>query len=194
MLPTAYFSLLTVKSPEYTRTRRDAPRQSSVGDRMRVLDLKLFRDLRRLWAQALAIALVIAGGVATLVLAVGSFRSLDETRVAYYERNGFADVFAVVRRAPKTLVDRIAEIPGVAAVNARIEKLALLDLPNFREPATGQFISLPEDGEPALNRPYLRIGRMPEPGRTDEVVVNENFAKAHAFTPGARFSAILNGR
>jgi putative ABC transport system permease protein len=43
---------------------------------MRALDRKLFRDLARLWAQALAIALVVAGGVATLVLAVGSFRSL----------------------------------------------------------------------------------------------------------------------
>ena len=31
---------------------------------MRALDRKLLRDLRRLWAQALAIALVIAGGVA----------------------------------------------------------------------------------------------------------------------------------
>src|SRR3954447_7785880 len=49
-------------------------------------DDPLVRDLRRLWAQALAIALVIAGAVATLVMAVGSSRSLDETRIAYYER------------------------------------------------------------------------------------------------------------
>ena len=121
---------------------------------MQTLDIKLFRDLRRLWAQALAISLVIAGGVATLVLAVGSHRSLEETRTAYYERYAFADVFALVRRAPKTLVDQIAEIPGVAAVDARIAKLALLDIPNFREPATGQFISLPDIGEPALDRLY----------------------------------------
>ena len=46
---------------------------------MRMLDLKLLRDLRRLWAQGLAIALVVAGGVATLVMAVGSYRSLDDT-------------------------------------------------------------------------------------------------------------------
>jgi putative ABC transport system permease protein len=161
---------------------------------MRVLDLKLVRDLKRLWAQALAIAFVVAGGVATLVLAVGSARSLDETRTAYYERYRFADVFAAVKRAPETLVGRIAEIPGVAAVDARIAKLALLDIPNFRQPATGQFISLPESGEPLLNRLYMRVGRMPEPGRAEEVVVNETFAKAHAFAPGSRFSAILNGR
>ncbi len=53
---------------------------------MRALNIKLLRDLRRLWAQALAIALVIAGGVATVVMAVGSHHALDETRIAYYER------------------------------------------------------------------------------------------------------------
>lgn len=160
---------------------------------MRVLDLKLFRDLTRLWTQVLAIALVVAGGVAALVMAVGSLRSLDETRIAYYERYQFADVFATVRRAPKTLLNRIAEIPGVAAVDARIAKLALLDVPEMREPATGMFISLPPSGEPELNRLYMRSGRSPEPGSADEVVISESFANAHAFTSGSRFSAILNG-
>jgi len=161
---------------------------------MRALDKKLFRDLRRLWIQALAIALVIAGGVATFVLAGGSLRTLEDTRDAYYERYRFADVFALVRRAPRTLGDRIAEIPGVSAVETRIAKFALLDVPNAREPATGQFISVPEGGEPLLNRPYLRSGRMPEAGRAAEVVISESFAKAHELTPGSQFSAILNGR
>lgn len=161
---------------------------------MRALDLKLFRDLRRLWAQALAIALVIAGGVASLIMAVGSYRSLDDTRIAYYERYQFADVFALVRRAPKGLVDRIAEISGVLAVDARIAKLALLDIPNFPEPATAQVISLPDGRQPTLNQIYMRVGRMPEALSSHEVVVNEAFANAHRFAPGSRFSAILNGR
>lgn len=159
-----------------------------------MLDRKLLRDIMRLWAQALAIALVIAGGVAALLMAVGSYRSLDETRLAYYERYQFADVFASVRRAPKSLIGPIAETPGVAAVEARIATLALLDVPGMREPATGQFISLPETREPLLNRLHLRLGRMPEPDRAEEVVVSESFAKAHDFVPGSRFSAILNGR
>lgn len=161
---------------------------------MHVLDKKLIRDLRRLWAQALAIALVVAGGVATVILAVGSLRSLQETRIAYYERYQFADVFALVKRAPKELVAQIAEIPGVAAVEARVAKLALLDIPNFREPATGQFISLPNGSQPSLNQLYMRSGRMPAPASTDEVIVDEGFAKTHGFALGSRFSAILNGR
>lgn len=161
---------------------------------MHPLDLKLLRDLRRLWAQVLAIALVVAGGVSTLVLAVGSLRSLEESRIAYYERYQFSDVFALVRRAPKTLLDEITEIPGVAAAQGRIAKLALLDIPQFQEPATGQFISLPESGQPVLNRLYMRMGRLPDPNKADEVVVTEGFAKAHAFAVGSRFAAILNGR
>lgn len=76
----------------------------------------------------------------------------------------------------------------------RIAELALLDVPNFREPATGRLISLPESGPPLLNRLYIRGGRLPDPHDLDEVVVNESFAKAHAFEPGDRFSATLNGR
>jgi putative ABC transport system permease protein len=161
---------------------------------MSVLDIKLLRDVRRLWAQSLAIAFVVAGGVASLVMAVGSLNSLEETRIAYYERLQFADVFALARRAPKTLLTEIAEIPGVTAAEGRIVKLALLDIPQFAEPATGEFISLPEGGQPRLNQLYLRSGRLPQATSEQEVVVTDGFAKAHRFVPGSRFSAILNGR
>lgn len=161
---------------------------------MATLDVKLLRDLRRMWAQSLAIAFVVAGGVASLVMAVGSLTSLEETRIAYYERLQFADVFALTRRAPKAVLAQIAEIPGVAAAEGRIAKLALLDVPGLAEPATGQFVSLPESGQPHLNQLYLRSGRLPEPTSAQEVVVTDGFAKAHRFTAGSRFSAILNGR
>ncbi|MCC2654122.1 MAG: hypothetical protein K0Q60_4288, partial [Microvirga sp.] len=80
------------------------------------------------------------------------------------------------------------------AVEARIAKLALLDVPGFEQPATAQFVSLPEDGQPVLNRLHLRLGRLPEPHSAEEVVLSESFAAAHGFAPGSRFSAILNGR
>jgi putative ABC transport system permease protein len=161
---------------------------------MRSLDKKLMRDFRRMWAQVLAIALVLASGIATLVLALGALRSLDETRAAYYDRYGFADVFASVTRAPVSVAGKLAEIPGVATVDTRIRKLALLDIEGFSQPATGLFISMPDRGGQKLNRLYLREGRLPEPGLANEIVINESFAKAHRFRPGAEVKAILNGR
>jgi putative ABC transport system permease protein len=160
---------------------------------MRALDKKLLRDLARLWAQAIAVALVMACGVATLILAVGVYRSLEETRTVYYERYRFGDVFATAVRAPDSLAATVATIDGVAATEPRIVQRGLLDIEGLREPATGQFISLPPDGFVAVNALALREGRLPEPGRGNEAVVNADFADAHHFAPGAEVGAIVDG-
>lgn len=161
---------------------------------MSMLDRKLLRDLSRMWAQALAIALVMAAGVATLILAIGSYRSLLETRDAYYERYRFADIFATATRAPVLLERQFAAIPGIAAVETRIAKGALLDSPEFPEPASGLALSVPDHGEPRLNRLYMRSGRMPQPGSASEVTVNESFATANRLGIGDHFHAVMNGR
>ena len=77
---------------------------------MRALDTKLFRDIKRLWAQSLAVALVLAAGVATMLIGVGAQQSLSETRQAFYERSQFAHVFASVVRAPKSVVVQLREL------------------------------------------------------------------------------------
>lgn len=161
---------------------------------MSVLDKKILRDLGRLWSQALAIALVMAAGVATLILAIGAYQSLWETRAAYYERHSFADVFATVTRAPQWLAGRIERIDGVAAVETRISKPAILDVAGFDPPATSTVLSLPDHRAVRLNRTYLRAGRYPEAGSAREAVVNEAFALAHGLAIGASFGAILNGK
>ncbi len=161
---------------------------------MRALDLKLMRDLRRLWAQCLAIALVLGCGVMVLVLATGTERSLRLTRDAYYDRGHFAQIFAAATRVPKQLLPEIARIPGVAQVEARVSMNVVVDLPGMVEPAQARLLSLPAAGAPVLNRPTVRLGRLPEPGRIDEVALSENFAEANGLAPGASFAAILNGQ
>jgi len=158
------------------------------------LDKKLVRDLWHMRGQAIAIALVIAAGVATLILAIGAHRSLSETRRAYYERYRFADAFAQARRAPNHLREALARIPGVSAVETRIAGSVILDIEDFTEPVSGRLVSLPPFGEPQLNALFLREGRLPDPRRDDEIAINESFAKAHGFRPGARLAAVLNGR
>lgn len=159
---------------------------------MHAIDRKLLRDFRRLWAQALAIAIVLACGVAILITSFGMYRALDETRDAYYERNRFADVFANARRAPMRLVRQIEEISGVQAVEARVTGTVILDLPDRIETAVGSILSLPEIGQPRLNVPLLRTGRLPT--ATGEIAVNEPFALANGFALGDQFDANLNGR
>jgi putative ABC transport system permease protein len=161
---------------------------------MKALDRKLIRDVKRMWAQALAVALVMAAGVATLLIGVGAYQSLSETRRAYYDRYQFADIFVTVERAPNAILNELRELPGVARAEIRIVKFALLDIAGYDLPASALVISLPEGGMPLLNSLYLRSGRLPETDQPGEVAVNEGFAKAHGFQSGSTFSAILNGK
>ncbi len=161
---------------------------------MDALDKKLLRDFRRLWMQALAIALVLACGVAILLTSIGISVALSETRSAYYERNRFADVFVHATRAPETLIAEIAAIDGVVGVEPRITGNAILDIPERVRTSVGQIISLPESGAPILNIPVLVSGRLPDPTALDEIMVNEPFAEANGFLPGDGFSANIRGQ
>src|ERR1700742_2529108 len=132
------------------------------------LDRKLLRDLSQMKGQSFAIALVIAAGVATFVNSRTIVNSLELTRSTFYERYRFADVFARVKRAPNSMTERLAEIPGVAQVETRVVEQVTLDVPGLAEPAVGQLISLPVVRPPRLNQLYLRRGRQLTVRRREE--------------------------
>ncbi|WP_040671712.1 ABC transporter permease [Rhodobacter ferrooxidans] len=161
---------------------------------MSALNRKLLHDLVRIWAQTLAIAGVLGCGIMVLVMGTGVQRSLTETRAAYYERNRFAEVFVQATRAPRSLLPEIAALEGVALAEVRVVLSAVLDLDGMAEPATARILSLPASGNPVLNVPLLRSGRMPDPLHADEVVVAEAFAMANALHPGDRFRAVIEGQ
>ena len=157
------------------------------------LDHKLLRDLWRIKGQAIAIGAVIAVGVMMLVMMTGLTASLTETRDAYYERYRLAGVFAPVNRAPERLGGRLADIPGVASVQTRVQGRALIDQPGQVLPVQAQAVSLPDRGRPALNDVYLTDGRMPASGRPDEILLLRSFALAHDLRPGDSLRATMNG-
>lgn len=160
---------------------------------MHVLHLKLLRELRRLWAQVASIALVMAAGVATLIIGIGTYQSLEQTRSSYYASNNFADIFASLARAPRSLLNELGAIDGVLAADGRIVRLATADIEGLAEPASVLLISLPEDS-PVLNQLYLRAGRPPELGHGTEAVVSEVFAQARGLVPGSRLDVVMNGK
>ncbi|HVU33520.1 MAG TPA: hypothetical protein VHE61_08805, partial [Opitutaceae bacterium] len=65
---------------------------------MTLLDRKLLRDLRALKSQALAVALVMACGLAMMITTRSLMLSLETTRDTYYEEYHFAQVFARLKR------------------------------------------------------------------------------------------------
>jgi putative ABC transport system permease protein len=161
---------------------------------MLALDRKVLRDLFRMRGAALAIALVMACGVAAFVVPMSTLISVEQAQTDYYAAAGFPDVFVALERAPTSLADRLAAIPGVARVETRLVRPVTLDMPDLPEPASGRLISLPDRRAQELTRIWLRSGRLPRPERADEVVAVESFAEAHGLGEGDRVRALVNGR
>lgn len=161
---------------------------------MKALSRKLWRDLWRMKGQVFAITLVVVSGAATFIMFMSTMDSLTLTRDTFYRDYRFADVFVNLKRAPESLKEKIRAIPGVDEVETRVAASVKLDIPGFSEPVTGKIVSIPDDGRPLLNRLYMTRGRLADPAKDYEVVVNESFATAHGFALGDRFAAIINGK
>jgi putative ABC transport system permease protein len=161
--------------------------------KINALDRKLLRDLWHLRGQLLAVAAIVGCGIGIFLTMRGMYESLVYERADYYAQYRFADVFDNVKRAPESLTKRIAEIPGVAAVETGISLEVTLDVPGLKEPATGQLITIPQQGPALLNQVYIRRGRTISPNATDEVLVSEAFARANSLEPGSRLDAVING-
>ena len=161
---------------------------------MQALEKKLLRDLWHMKGQAAAIALVIASGVATFIMSKSTLDSLQLTQALFYSDCRFAEVFGNLKRAPESLRARIEAITGVQHVETRVLAAASLDIAGWSDPVTAQIVSVPDHGQPALNRLFLRSGRMVDATRDDEVIIGEAFATAHGFKPGDSFHATINGR
>ncbi|MBK8147020.1 MAG: ABC transporter permease [Acidobacteria bacterium] len=161
---------------------------------MNTLNRKLLRDFWRLRGQVTAVVLVVACGVAAFVAMRGNHHSLLASQNATYEEFRFADVFVNVKRAPVSVIGKIAAIDGVAAAETRIVRDVTLDIAGLDEPATGRLVSIPETRRDFLNGVFIRKGRYIEAGRRDEVLASEAFVEANKLDVGDDLSAIINGR
>ncbi len=160
---------------------------------MRALDIKLFRDLWNVRGQVIAIALVLGAGIATYVMSAATLDSLLSTQARLYRQYRFPEFFVGLKRAPASVRDRVAALPGVQIVEDRVIAPANIELPSYAIPVSGSIISLPEHAG-ALNLLHVHAGRLPEPGRDNEAVVSDGFAKAHKLIPDFPLNLTINGR
>jgi putative ABC transport system permease protein len=170
---------------------------------MKALDRKLLRDLRLMWSQALTIALVVASGIGGFITTLSAVDSLAAARERFYADGRFADVFVGVKRAPDAIVDTLQALPGVADVQTTIEFAVRVQVEGSSDPVIGQLIGIDRRQPLRMNRITLRRGHAEDasmsPGRPADdgalpVFASEAFAIAHSLQPGARLSALVNGR
>jgi putative ABC transport system permease protein len=158
------------------------------------LGKKLVRDLWRLRYQGFTIAVLVACGIASFVSAVAAAASMQASRDAFYAEARFADIFCSLKRAPRVVLERLRDLPGVSAVDGRLVDDYRVELPETSEPVIARFVSLAWPPAEHLDRVMLRAGRLVEPGSTQEVVVSEAFADAWHLVPGSTLAAVINER
>ena len=173
---------------------------------MKALDRKLLRDLLLMWSQALTIALVVASGVGGFITTLSAVDSLALARDRFYANGHFADVFASVKRAPNALAETLRAMPGVADVQTTVEQIVRIELPGVADLVIGQLIGVDPRSPPRMNLVSVRNGRALDTGTgtgtegmrlSDQAIptlVSAAFADARGLHPGARISALINGK
>lgn len=161
---------------------------------MRPLNRKLLRDAWHYRGQLVAIALVVASGIALFVSLRSMHGYLRNSRDRYYASSRFAHVFNNVRRAPMAAVREVARVRGVTAVDPRIVADVVADVPRLDEPARVRLVSVEVPRAAALNDVHLSLGRWPEAARQDEAIASRAFAAANHLTIGDSVGVVLNGR
>ena len=78
-------------------------------------------------------------------------------------------------------------------MEVRSVEAARLLVTEMEDPARAQVLSIPDRGDPGVNQLVIRRGRYPRPGRNDEVLILDSFAREHGIGPGDALSAIMNG-
>ncbi len=152
---------------------------------MRVLRVKLRRDLRRQRGQFAAIALTIFLGVTLFGATYDAYRNLKASYQEAYIRYHFANL--TVSGGSTARIARAARAtPGVAAVQTRVQ--ADIPLRIGRTKLLGRVVGMPTGAQPAVNRLEVDSGTYLRAARPNGVLVERHTANHFKLAPGDRVS------
>jgi putative ABC transport system permease protein len=160
----------------------------------RSLNRKILRELRQLRAQAVTIALLIICGLSLMISTRISYDSLHHARDDFYRDFHFADIFAEFQAAPRSITERLRDIPGLRLLEPRLMTEGLIEVEGQAEPAVGRMLSVPPEQTTRLNQIFVREGRLPRESQNPEVFLHEAFAQAHRLQMGDSIVALIKGQ
>ena len=161
---------------------------------VKTLDKKLLREVRSHLGMLLAVTSIIAVGVACLVTMASSYFNLSDAKRLYYAQCRMADFSIEVKKVPLAELTALAAMPEVAELRPRIAQYVTVDLDGVAEPLNGQVLSLPDRRRSIIDDIVIRQGGYFSDRRDNEVIVNEQFARAHRLRPGQWIRLLLNNR
>jgi putative ABC transport system permease protein len=162
---------------------------------MKMLLKKSLRSLRSALGQYLALAAVVAGGVAVYYGANTTLAGLIASRDAVYRESRFADHYFDVLSAPRSLAITLQAVPGILEVAPRIS-LNVRIVRNSAAQEAGRLISCEDQPDVGINRVRVLKGRRSERNGSiePEAMIDHQYASAHGMRPGDAIEVLAKGR
>jgi putative ABC transport system permease protein len=149
----------------------------------RALQKKALRDLRRRLPQVAAIGAMVMLGVLLFVASYDSFRNVQSSYDRTYVRTHFADL-TVTGDDADTIAAAVRNAAGVDRVATRTQDDRPMTIGATK--LVGRVIGMPQASGHEINEIDLIAGRPPDPGRSDEVVVERHTAATFGLATGER--------
>ncbi|WP_027184577.1 ABC transporter permease [Desulfovibrio inopinatus] len=161
---------------------------------MSVLETKLRRDLFDQKGMLLAIAAIVAVGVACLVGLQGVSTNLIAAKSSLYATCRMADFWVDLKKAPVAELTSLAQIDGITEMRSLISAPVMVDFDEVDRPLSGLLLSMPESPEPVINGLVMMSGGYFTDARDDEVIVNSDFARARHLAAGDILPLVIHGQ
>jgi len=161
------------------------------GILMRLLRLKLLRDIATNRWLFIAVTMVVVLGVCLFDGAYMSFQNLASSYDLTYIHLRFADFTTRFHSGPASLAERVRGMPGVAQVCGRLsQEVELEQSARGAKKVVGRVISLPDGGQPPVDQVLIVQGRMPSPLHR-ELLLERAFARVNGYRPGDSISPVV---
>ena len=155
-----------------------------------MLRRKLLRDMRENAMQFIAMTLLCFLGTWVFSGLDGTWRLMDRTVETYFEECALSDFWVSASSISRREIARVRHTPGVAAAQPRTSITA--DVENVGDGVEAALEIF--EGEPQLNRPYLRSGTALKSADTKGCLIEEQFAAAHDLAVGDTVTLNIAGR
>jgi putative ABC transport system permease protein len=146
-----------------------------------VLHKKALRDLRRRLPQVAAIGVMVMLGVLLFVASYDSFRNVQASYDRTYARTHFADL-TVMGGDADTIAATVGNAAGVDRIAIRTQADRPLAIAGTK--LVGRVVGMPTANDRGINEIDVIAGRLPDPARFDQVVVERHTADTFGLSPG----------
>ena len=145
------------------------------------LHKKALRDLRRRLPQVTAIGATVMLGVLLFVASYDSFRNVQASYDRTYDRTHFADL-TVTGGDSDTIAAAVHDAAGVERIATRTQADRPMAIGATK--LVGRVVGMPTANGRGINEIDLIAGRLPDPARPDEVVVERHTADTFDLAAG----------